>query len=61
MPIIVMDIRQLRYEPDRAHLQPYVTMSEIFLAALLLLHTYWFLMMLKIDYNALCKGKVEDI
>lgn len=36
-------------------------MSLIFLAALLVLHTYWFLLFLKIDYNAMCKGVVEDI
>ena len=61
MPILLMDIRKLRYEPDRAYLQPYVTMSEIFLAALLILHTYWFLLILKMDYNALCKKKYDDI
>ena len=26
-----------------------------------MLHTYWFLLFLKIDYNAMCKGVVEDI
>ena len=61
MPVLLMDIRKLRYEPDRAHLQPYVTMSEIFLAMLLLLHAYWFLLILKMDYNALCKKKYDDI
>ena len=61
MPILLIEIRKLRYEPDRAYLQPYVTMSEIFLFALLTLHTYWFILILKMDYNALCKNKIEDI
>ena len=61
MPILLIEIRKLRYEPDRAYLQPYVTMSEIFLFALLVLHTYWFVLIIKMDYNALCKKKLEDI
>lgn len=36
-------------------------MSEIFLAALLFLHAYWFLLILKMDYNAIFKKKYEDI
>ena len=61
LPVLLLEIHKLRYEADRAYLQPYVTMSEIFLVAILVLNAYWMLLFLVMDYNVLCKGKVQDI
>ena len=53
LPLLLFtEITKLDYavEDGRAHLQPYVTVSMVFLGTLLVLHTYWMWLFLKMDY-----------
>ena len=48
------------YAPEHAELQPYITMSAVFLGFLLFLHFYWFHLFVKIAYKAIFKGELKD-
>ena len=61
--ILFTEISKLEYDvtDGRGHLQPYITMSKVFLGTLFFLHCYWMWLFLKMDYNQICKGDSRDI
>lgn len=61
LPTIILFLIDLRYAEDRAYLQPYMTMSWIFVSCLLVLHCFWQLLFFKMTYMAIFKGEVRDI
>lgn len=61
LPTIILFLIDVRYADNRAHLQPYMTISWMLLCFLLVLHFFWFLLFQKMIYMALFKGEVRDI
>ena len=52
---------KLSYGPGREQFQPYVTFSLIFIGSLLVLHIYWFYLMLCMDCQAIRGDKIKDV
>ena len=61
LPLIIHFLINLRYVEDRAYLQPYLTISWIFVSCLLVLHAFWFFLFQQMNYSAICKGDVRDL
>ena len=60
LPLIISEIYYgLHYEPERAHLQPYISFSILFLSALVVLHSYWFCLFQILNYRVLMKGSTD--
>ena len=61
LPMYLMEIWQYGvYAEGREHLQPYIALSLVFLCTLLLLHVYWFILLLLMIYMALM-GTPKDL
>ena len=59
--LMVLICTDLEYTGDVAKFNPYLSFSRVFLFALITLHTYWFCLFLRMDYNAIFKGVFRDI
>ena len=47
------------YGPERAHLQPFLTFSVLFLVVLIILHIYWFFLFQLFNFRVLMKGSFD--
>ena len=61
LPILIHEERSIKYSKEREHLQPYLAMSEMYLWLLLILHTYWFFLFMKILKKAAFDGEARDL
>lgn len=61
LPIIISEERALIYSAGREHLQPYLYMSAVYLYILLILHTYWFFLFMKILKKVAFENEVRDL